>query len=215
MTTTPSGAPGPQGERLVATEVPAQRCSVELVQHLRAKRARRRDAKAIIAPAAAVEQPVAADEGAVRRASRGGVLRLRRRRQGPQNWVRRERCANRGREVCVQKPRRLGSGTGSHEGGSGGRARYSEELKRRIRLVVARVRRRALAIGEALPCEEVGRIGTARNVHDAVLVFGQQVEPTRLMMTDVAFLLQPLQAGNVYVVRRVSDRAGLTFGTRR
>ena len=98
--------------------------------------------------------------------------------------------------------RRLGGGTGGHEGGSGGRARYSEELKRRIRLVVARVRRRALAIGEALPCEEAGRIGyigTARNVHDAVLVFGQQAEPTRLMMTDVALLLQPLQAGIVGV----------------
>ena len=36
-----------QGERLVATEVLAQRCSMELVQHLRAKRARGRDAKAI------------------------------------------------------------------------------------------------------------------------------------------------------------------------
>ena len=152
---------------------------MELVQHLHAKRARGRDAKEITAPAAAVEQPVAVDEGPARRAGRRRVRRLRRRRQGPQNRVRRERRANRGREVGVQKPRRLGSGTGGHEGGSGGRARYSEELKRRIRLVVARVRRRALAIGEALPCKEVGRIGTARNVHNAVLIFGQQVEPTR------------------------------------
>ena len=39
-----------QGVRLVATEVPAQWRSVELVQHLRAKRARRRDAKAVDAP---------------------------------------------------------------------------------------------------------------------------------------------------------------------
>ena len=113
------------------------------------------------------------------------------------------------------RPRSLRAETEATRQRHRGSAGYSEELKRRIRLVVARVRRRALAIGEALPCEEVGRIGTARNVHDAVLVFGQQVEPTRLMMTDVAFLLQPLQAGNVYVVRRVSDRAGLTFGTRR
>ena len=67
-----------------------------------------------------------------------------------------ERRANCGRKVCVQKATRLGLGTGDHEGGSGGRARYSEELKRRIRLVVARVRRRARVIGEALPCEEVG-----------------------------------------------------------
>ena len=51
-----------QGERLVATVVPAERrcASVELMQHLRAQRARRRHAKAIAAPAAAVEQPVAA-----------------------------------------------------------------------------------------------------------------------------------------------------------
>ena len=55
------------------------------------------------------------------------------------------------------------------------------------------MRRRALAVGEALLSEGVGRIGTARNVHDAVLVFGQQVEPTHLMMADVALLLQPLQ----------------------
>ena len=61
------------------------------------------------------------------------------------------------------------------------------------------MRRRALAVGEALLSEGVGRIGTARNVHDAVLVFGQQVEPTRLMMADVPLLLQPLQAGIVGV----------------
>ena len=74
-----------QSERLVATEVPAQRYGAELVQHLRAKRARGRDAKAIAAPAAAVQQPVAAYKGAARWAGRGGVLRLCRRPQGPQN----------------------------------------------------------------------------------------------------------------------------------
>ena len=52
---------------------------------------------------------------------------------------------------------------------------------------------------EALPGKQVGRIGTARDVHDAVLVFHQQVQPTRLMMTDVALLSQPLQAGIVCV----------------
>ena len=40
-----------QGERLAATEVPAKRGSVELMQHLRAKRARRRYTKVIAAPA--------------------------------------------------------------------------------------------------------------------------------------------------------------------
>ena len=33
----------------------------------------------------------------------------------------------------------------------------------------------------------------------AVLVFGQQVAPTHLLMTDVGLLLQPLQAGIVGV----------------
>ena len=127
---------------------------MELVQHLHAKRARGRDAKAITEPAAAEEQLVAVGEGAARQAGSGGVLRLRCCRQGPQNRVRRERRANRRREVGMQKPRRLGGGTAGHEGGSCERARYSEELKLRMRLVVARVRRRALAIEEALPCEE-------------------------------------------------------------
>ena len=141
----------------------------------------RRYAKAIPAP---VEHPVAADEGAARRGSRGGVLRRCCRCQGPQNRVRRERRANRGREVAVQKARRLRSGTSGDKAGAGA----GEELQRRIRLVVARVRRRARAVGEALPGEEVGRIGTARDVHVTVRIFGQQVEPTRLMVTHVALL---------------------------
>ena len=82
-------------------------------------RTRGRYARAIAAPAAAVEQPVAADEGAARRASSEGVLRLRLRRQGPQNQARREGRANRGGEVAVWRV---------------------AELKRRIRLVDARVR---------------------------------------------------------------------------
>ena len=73
----------------------------------------------------------------------------------------------------MQKASRLGGGTSCHEGGSGSSPRYSEELKHRIRLVVARVRRRARAIGEVPPGEEVGRMATARNVQYAVPVFGQ------------------------------------------
>ena len=42
-------------------------------------------------------------------------------------------------------------------------------------------------------------MSAARDVHATVLVFGQQVEPTRLMMTDAALLLQPMQAGVVRV----------------
>ena len=93
---------------------------MKLVQHLSAKRARRRYAKVIAArpaPAAAVEQPVAADEGAARRANRVGVLPLCRRHQGPQNRVRRERHTNRGlAQVGVQEARPLGSGTSGNEG---------------------------------------------------------------------------------------------------
>ena len=61
-----------------------------------------------------------AREGAARRVSRGGDLRLCHRRQVPQNRVRRKRRAKRGREVGVQKIRRLGSGTSGIEGGSCG-----------------------------------------------------------------------------------------------
>ena len=77
--------------------------------------------------------------------------------------------------------------TSCHEGGSGGRARCGEELKHQIRLAVARVWRRALSL--------LDWFGPGC----AALVFGKQVEPTRLMMTDVALLLQPLQAGIVGV----------------
>ena len=70
---------------------------VELVLHPRAQRAGRRHATAIAEPAAVVEQPVAADQGAARQTSRmawvagggrrAGVLHLRRRRQLPQKRV--------------------------------------------------------------------------------------------------------------------------------
>ena len=97
--------------------------------------------------------------------------------------------------------RELEIGTGSHKGGGGGRARRGKEPKHQIRLVVARVRGRARAVWEALPSEEleVGRVSAAQDVQDAELVFGQQVAPTRLVMTDVTvvLLLQPLQAGIV------------------
>ena len=56
-------------------------------------------------------------------------------------------------EVGAQK-------TGSHQGGSRGRAGGRElRLKPRVRLTVARVLCRAGAVGEAFPGEEVGRPG--------------------------------------------------------
>ena len=98
-----AGRPGHHTERRARASVLSRpQCPPRGVA-LRTKRVRGREGKAIAAPAAAVEQSVTADEGAARRAGRGGVLRLCRRRKGPQNWIRPERRANRGREVCVQK----------------------------------------------------------------------------------------------------------------
>ena len=62
-----------------------------------------------------------------------------------------------------QEARRLCGGAGSHERGS--RAGPGEQLEGRVRLGVARVRRRARAVGEALPGMEVGRVGAARHWH--------------------------------------------------
>ena len=47
--------------------------------------------------------------------------------------------------------------------------------------------------------KDVSRIG-GRDVHDKVLLLSQQVEPALQMMTDLAMLLQPLQARVVYVL---------------
>ena len=107
--------------------------------------------------------------------------------------------------------RELESGTGSYKGGGGGSPRRGEEPKHQIRLVLASVRARARAVWEALPSEEleVSRVGAAQDVQDAVLVFCQQVAPTRLVMTDVTvvLLLQPLQADivDVQLVGRVKE----------
>ena len=70
--------------------------------------------KAIAAPDAAVEQPVAVDAGTARRTghraggSSAGVLRLCRRRLRPQNRVRREHRANRGRRQRRQQLQQVG-----------------------------------------------------------------------------------------------------------
>ena len=73
-----------------------------------------------------------------------------------------------------------------------GRARRTpggEEFQLRVRLVVAGAQRCPGAIADALACQEVGGAGPARNVHDLVLVLGEQVEPPRQVVTDVALLL--------------------------
>ena len=40
----------------------------------------------------------------------------------------------------------------------------------------------------------IGWVGPSGDMHDAVLILGQQVEPPRLVMAHVALLLQPLEA---------------------
>jgi hypothetical protein len=64
-----------------------------------------------------------------------------------------------------------------------------EELEVRVRLGVAGVLRRADAVGEALPREEVGGVGPARDVHDPVLELRKQVQPPRLVVAQVPLLL--------------------------
>ena len=79
-----------------------------------------------------------------------------------------------------------------HKGSSGGGAN-SEELELRVRLVVARAEGRPCTVGEPFARQEVSRVSPARDVGDAILVLGEQVKPTRLVVADVALLLQPLE----------------------
>ena len=86
---------------------------------------------------------------------------------GVQDRIRGKRRANRGREVGVQEVGRLGGVACGHESGS--RTGRGEQLECRIRLGIARVRRRARAVGKALPGKEVSRVGAARDAHDTIL----------------------------------------------
>ncbi len=62
-----------------------------------------------------------------------------------------------------------------------------------VRLAVAGVQRRPRAVAKQLARQEVRLVGLTGNVDDVVLVFGKQVEPARLVVADVALLLQPQQ----------------------
>ena len=92
----------------------------------------------------------------------------------------------------MQEAGSVGTGAGVNKGrGGGGGGR--EELECGVRLVVARAQRRPGAVAKPLARQEVRRVGPTRNVDDVVLVLGEQVEPARLVVADVALLLQPLQ----------------------
>ena len=69
--------------------------------------------------------------------------------KGPQDQIRGERGAKRGREIGVQEAGRLCGGGVGHECGS--RAGRGEQLDGRVRLGVAQARRRARAVRKALP----------------------------------------------------------------
>jgi hypothetical protein len=64
-----------------------------------------------------------------------------------------------------------------------------EELEARVQIGVAGVPRQADAFGEALPREEVARVGPAQDVHDPVLEHRKQVQPLRLVVAQVPLLL--------------------------
>ena len=157
-----------QGKRAITAKLPNQRSGMQLVQHLGLKRSGK--AQAVDARAEA-ESPVPPGEAAprgTRRSWRLGAGACCRRRKGPQDRIRGGRRANRGREIGGQEARRPCGGPGGHE--PGGRAGRGEQLEGRARLGVARVRRRARAIREALPGKEVGRVGAAaRDVHGTML----------------------------------------------
>ena len=80
-------------------------------------------------------------------------------------------------------------GASVNEGCGGGGCRGSEELERRVRLGVTRVQGRPRTVREPLARQEVGGVGPARDVDDAVLELGKQVDPTSLVVADVALLL--------------------------
>ena len=61
------------------------------------------------------------------------------------------------------------------EGPAASRAGRGEQLWGLIWPGVARLRRTARAVREALPGKEVGRVGAARDLNDAVLILCQQV----------------------------------------
>ena len=104
--------------------------------------------------------------------------------------------ADGGYEVCVQEARstsRMSEGRGRES------SRCREELELQVRIVVARAAGRAGAVEEALASEEIGGVCPPGDIHDAVLILCQQVEPPRQVMAHVALLLMPLEARVVSV----------------
>jgi hypothetical protein len=205
---TAAGSPRPphaeasESQGLVAAKVAPERRRVQLRQHRAAELARRRDAQAVAAAAPAVEEPAPEDEAAapgfddpprgLRLCSRGNRAEL---------WICREGDAHGHRKVSMEEPGGVGPLTRADVNkrccrrcGGG-----SEELELGVRVGVPGPLRRPLAVLKALTGQNVCGVCTARDVHDMVLVLGEQVEPASLMVTYVALLLQPLQAGVVGV----------------
>jgi hypothetical protein len=171
-----------------------QRCSTQVPGCL--------DAQMVAAGTLTVEEPITHDEGTAREArGRGGCswsvdhVAPRHCQEGSQLGVSGEGSAHGSGDVCVQEAGsiRVLHGTSVNRGCCGGGGSGHEELERRVRLVVASMQRRPRAVREPLARQEVGRVDPTLHVDDVVLEFGEQVEPTRLVVADVALLLQPLQ----------------------
>jgi hypothetical protein len=190
---------------------------VQLRQYRTAELARRRDAQAVAAAALAVEEPVPEDEAAapglddsargLRLCSRGNRAEHRICLGSRGNRAEHRIClkgnrtsdAHGRRKFSMEEPGGVGPLTDVNKrccrrcGGS------SEELEFGVRVSVPGPLRRHLAVLEVLTGKKVCGISTTRDVHDTVLVLGEQVEPASLMVTYVALLLHPLQAGVVCV----------------
>ena len=116
--------------------------------------------------------------------------------EGAQHGVHGQRLPECCGKLGVQKARcvSVGASMGKGSGGASAVGESSVELKGRLRIVVARAGGGALAIREALTGEEVGRVGPARNVHHPILILREQIEPARLVVTEMPLLVQPQEA---------------------
>ncbi len=86
----------------------------------------------------------------------------------------------------MQEAESVRVGARMNEGRGGSSACGREEVKAvklRVRLSIARAKRRPGAVGKPLAGRRARRVGAARNVYDAALVLSKQIQPLRLVVT--------------------------------
>mmetsp|Transcript_36668 Transcript_36668/g.96736 ORF Transcript_36668/g.96736 Transcript_36668/m.96736 type:complete len:314 (+) Transcript_36668:2686-3627(+) len=202
-----------QCQRLVATEVAAERGGVQLREDQAAEGVVGGDAEPVAAGAAAVEEPlpphiaraggVDGSWGAVGRHRETG----RRPRGGDEGGQQRVRVVGRGHLPTEVGGKETGTVRATHHcqdntgGGGGGDSLNGEQLLGTGRVGVPGRASRGVPVEEGLAGEKVGGGGAARDVHHRELELGEEVEPPRLVAADVALLLQPLEARVVRVQR--------------